>query len=120
MVEHDSQKKKEDLKNTRELVAKFEGRINIEIKKQKKLDITEEKNFKRGKLLEKYITKMLYRWDNGKFENKYLRRLERNWKKQKKENKIREKDKPTSFFRSKNLEEEVISDIQSLNTNFLI
>jgi len=38
----------------------------------------EEKNFKRGKLLEKYIVKMLYRWDNEKFMKKYLKKLKRN------------------------------------------
>jgi len=38
----------------------------------------EEKNFKRGKLLKKYIVKMLYRWDNEKFMKKYLKKLKRN------------------------------------------
>ena len=41
----------------------------------------EEKDFRKGKLLEKYTTKMLYGWDDGKFEEKYLRKLERNWQK---------------------------------------
>jgi len=40
---------------------KFEERINAEVKRQKKLDIIEEKNFKRGELLGKYTVKMLYR-----------------------------------------------------------
>ena len=39
----------------------------------------EEKDFRRGKLPEKYIVRMLYRWDDGNFENEYLRKLERNW-----------------------------------------
>jgi len=67
------------LENTKKLVTEFEGRINVEVRRQEKLDLAEEKNFRRGELLEKYIAKMLYRWDNGKFENKYLRRLEKNW-----------------------------------------
>jgi len=33
------------------------------------------KNFKRSELLEKYIVRILFGWDNNKFENK----LERNW-----------------------------------------
>ena len=38
---------------------------------------TEE--FKRSKLLRKYIVKILFGWDNKKFENEYLKKLERNW-----------------------------------------
>ena len=52
--------------------------MNIEIKKQKKVDIAKKKNFRRGELLEKYIVKILYRQDNGKFKKKYLKKLERN------------------------------------------
>jgi len=43
----------------------------------------EEKDFRREKLLEKYIAKMLYEWNDGKFGEGYLRKLERNrqkWK----------------------------------------
>ena len=40
--------------------------------------MTEEKNFRRGELLEKYIARILYRWDNRKFENEYLKKLEMN------------------------------------------
>jgi len=40
--------------------------------------MAEEKNFRRGELLEKYIAKILYEWDNRKFKEKYLRKLERN------------------------------------------
>jgi len=57
----------------------FERRINTKVKRQEKLDIREEKNFRREKLLGKYMAKMLYGWDNRKFEKKYLRKLERNW-----------------------------------------
>jgi len=43
------------------------------------LDIVEERDFRRGELLEKYTAKILYRWDDRKFNEKYLRKLERNW-----------------------------------------
>jgi len=43
--------------------------------------MTEDKDFRREELLEKYMMKMLYGWDDGKFEDKYLRKLERNWQK---------------------------------------
>jgi len=48
------------LKNARELVAEFEGRINVNVRRQEKLDLTEERDFRRGELLGKYTVKMLY------------------------------------------------------------
>jgi len=60
---------------------KHKGRMNMEVRRQEKLDIVEEKDFRRRKLPGKYTVKMLYRWNNGKFEEKYLRKLERNWQK---------------------------------------
>ena len=60
IVEHDSWKREEDLENTKEVVAKFERKINAEVRRQEKLDIMEERDFRRGDLLEKYMTKMLY------------------------------------------------------------
>ena len=55
--------------------------MNVEVRRQKKLDVAEEKDFRKGKLPEKFTVKMLYRWDDGKFEEEYLRKLERNWQK---------------------------------------
>ena len=78
MAEHNSWEKKKNLENTKELVAEFEGRMNVEVRRQEKLDRAEEKNFRRGELLGKYMAKILYGWNDGKFENKYLRKLERN------------------------------------------
>ena len=49
------------MKNTKKVVAKFERRMNVEIRRQKKLDVIEEKDFRKGKLLKKYMVKMLYR-----------------------------------------------------------
>ena len=37
-----------------------------------------EKDFRRGELLEKYMAKMLYRWNDEKFEKEYLNKLVRN------------------------------------------
>jgi len=48
------------LENVRKVVAEFEKRLNIKVRRQEKLNIAEERNFKRGELLEKYIAKMLY------------------------------------------------------------
>ena len=61
MVEYNSWEKEEDLENTKELVVEFKGRINVEVRRQEKLDLAEEKNFRRGELLGKYMARMLYR-----------------------------------------------------------
>ena len=66
------------MENVKKVVAKFEGRLNVEIRQQEKLDITEERDFRKEELLGKYIAKILYRWDDRKFEHKYLRKLEKN------------------------------------------
>ena len=60
-VEYNSWEKKEDLENTKEIVAEFKKRINMEVRRQKKLKMVEEKDFRRGELPGKYIVKMLYR-----------------------------------------------------------
>jgi len=41
-------------KKIKEVVAEFVGRLSVEVKKQEKLNIVEERNFRREKLLEKY------------------------------------------------------------------
>ena len=56
---------------------------------------------------EKYITKMLYKWDDEKFEKEYLRKLKRNWVKWKRKT----SREANSFSRSRTLEEGVISDL---------
>ena len=53
--------------------------MSTEVRRQEKLDLAEEENYRRGELLGKYTAKMLYRWDDGKFEEKYLGKLKRNW-----------------------------------------
>ena len=66
-------KRKEDLKNTKKVVAEFEER------KQERLNMVEKRDFRREKLPEKYIAKILYRQNNRKFKNKYLKKLAKNW-----------------------------------------
>jgi len=81
MAEHDTWEKREDLGNARETLEKFEERMNAEVRRQEKIDMVEERDFRREELLGKFTVKMLYRWDDGKFEEEYLRKLERNWQK---------------------------------------
>jgi len=69
------------LENTKEVVAEFEGKVNVEVRRQKKLERTEGRDLRREELLKKYMTKMLYGWNDRKFEKEYLKKLERNWQK---------------------------------------
>jgi len=78
MAEHDTWEKKENLKNAEKVLEEFKGKMNAEVRRQEKIDMVEERDFKRGELLEKFTVKMLYGWDDGKFEKEYLRKLERN------------------------------------------
>ena len=59
----------------------FEGRMSTEVRRQEELEKAEEKDFRREELSGKYMTKMLYGWDNRKFEEEYLRKLKTNWQK---------------------------------------
>ena len=68
------------MKNAGEILEEFEGRMNAEIRRQEKIDIAEERDFRREDLLEKFIMKMLYRWDDEKFEEDNLKKLKRNWR----------------------------------------
>jgi len=79
-VEHNSWIKKEELGNAKEVLEDFERRMEVEIKRQEKLNRIEERDFRRGELPEKFMAKMLYGWDNGKFKEEYLKKLERNWR----------------------------------------
>ena len=73
MIESDIWEKEEDLENAKELVDKFKEKLNTEVRRQ------EKKEYKRSKLLGKYMTKLLYGWDDRKFEEEYLKKLEKNW-----------------------------------------
>ena len=66
------------MKNAGKALKEFEGKMSVEVRRQEKIDMVEERDFRRGKLLEKFTAKMLYGWDDGKFEEKYLKKLERN------------------------------------------
>ena len=81
ITEYDTWEKREALENTEEALEEFEGRMNAEVRKQEKLNMAEERDFKRRELPGKFTAKMLYGWDNRKFEEEYLRKLERNWQK---------------------------------------
>jgi len=60
-VENDTWEKKEDLGNIREALEEFEEKMNVEVRRQEKLDVAEEKDFRREELLGKFMAKILYR-----------------------------------------------------------
>jgi len=89
-TEEDTWKGIKNLKTVRDLVEEFKKEIReekvrqVEKRKGKQKAIKVELNpeaeeFKKSKLLGKYMVRILFRWDNKKFGNKYLKRLERNW-----------------------------------------
>ena len=53
--------------------------MNAEVRKQERLDIAEERDFRRRELLGKFMAKILYRWNDRKFEEENLRKIKRNW-----------------------------------------
>ena len=57
-VESDIWKKKENMKKT---VVEFEERLSVEVRWQEKLDLVEERDFRKRELPAKYTTKILYR-----------------------------------------------------------
>ena len=52
---------------------------------EKKREVDE---YRRMELPEKYIAKLLYKWDDKEFEEEYLRKLEKNQKRQKEDRQI--------------------------------
>jgi len=80
IAEGDTWERKENLKNAEEALEEFEGRMSAEVRMQERIDMAEERDFKRGELPGKFMARMLYGWDDGKFEEEYLKKLERNWR----------------------------------------
>ena len=46
----------------------------------RKIDMAEERDFRRGELPGKFMAKILYGQNDRKFEEEYLKKLERNWR----------------------------------------
>ena len=61
MAEGNIWKRKENLKNAEEALEEFKGMMNAEVRRQEKIDMVEESDFKRKKLPGKFIARMLYR-----------------------------------------------------------
>jgi len=68
------------LKNAEEALEEFKERMSTEVRRQERIDMAEERDFRRGELLGKFTARMLYGWDDEKFKEEYLKKLERNWR----------------------------------------
>ena len=75
-AEGDTWERKENLKNAEEALEEFKGRMRTEVRKQERIDMAEERDFRREELPGKFMARMLYRWDDGKFEEEYLKKVE--------------------------------------------
>ena len=64
------------MKNVEEVLKEFEGRMSAEVRRQEKINLVEERDFRKGELLGKFTAKMLYEWDDEKFEEEYLKKVE--------------------------------------------
>ena len=84
-AEGDTWERKENLKNTEELIKEFEQR-EVVVRRE----VEEEGEYKRMELPGKYMVKLLYGWNDRRFEEEYLNKLEENWKKWKKDRQIDE------------------------------
>ena len=91
-AEGDTWERKENLKNAEEAIKEFEEKMSMEVRRQEKIDMAEERDFRRGELPGKFTAKMLYGWDDQKFEEEYLNKLEKNWKKWKEDRQINESE----------------------------
>jgi len=59
-AEGDTWKRIENLKNAEEAIKEFEERMSAEVRRQERINMAEERDFKRGELLEKFMARMLY------------------------------------------------------------
>ena len=44
----------------KEVLEEFKGRMNTEVRRQEKIDMVKERDFRRGELPGKYMVKLLY------------------------------------------------------------
>ena len=59
-MKYDTWEKRKNLGNIGKALKEFEGQINAEVRRQEKINMAEERDFRRGELSEKYMAKLLY------------------------------------------------------------
>jgi len=78
-AESDTWEGRENLKNAKEAIEKFEREYRRDIKDIAKQEC-EEGTFRREELLGRFTTRKLFGWSDKWYDQEYWRRLERNWK----------------------------------------
>ena len=56
-TKNDTWEKEENLENVKKAVAEFKERLSTKVRRQEKLDMVEERDFRKGELLERYMIK---------------------------------------------------------------
>jgi len=59
-ADEDTWERKENLKNVEEALEEFKGRMSTEVRRQERIDMAEERDFRRGELPGKFMARMLY------------------------------------------------------------
>ena len=86
-MEGDTWEKRENLKNTEELIKEFKwGEVVV------RQQVGEDEEYRRMELPGKFTAKVLYGWDDQRFKEEYLNKLERNWKRWKEDRQIDESE----------------------------
>ena len=79
MVESDTWKGRENLKNAKEAIEEFEKKYRRDMKDVARQE-HEEEMFKRGELPGRFMARKLFGWSDKRYNQEYWRRLERNWR----------------------------------------
>ena len=81
-MEEDTWKSKENLKNAMEIVKEFEKEYSREEEEEEVRQQEAEGNRKTfsRELPGRYMTKLLYRWDNKRYDREYWKQMEENWR----------------------------------------
>ncbi len=59
-AEHDTWEKREDLENAKKALEEFEGRMDVEVRRQEKLDMVEKKGLQERRITRKIHSKKCY------------------------------------------------------------
>ena len=103
MAEEDTWEPRENLGNTEDLVKEFKKEYGEIGRVRKRRNRKEDR---REELLGRYMTKILYGWDDKRFDEEYWGWLERNWNKWKGKGKERiDKEEEKEKFKKERIEE---------------
>jgi len=71
--------RKENFGSTKEVVKEFKREYQWDMENIRRQEQKEE-TFRKGELLERFMTKKLFGWSDRRYDNDHWGRLERNWR----------------------------------------